>query len=162
MGRERYSRGAQDFYRLYLGSAQWRAKKNDRIRRAGGQCEFVITRFAAGGKTEARCPRRTYLCVHHNTYERLGQEWDQDLDVYCWPHHMLEHLLYKRCRLCGEPALMNDAAGEVWLVATLAAMGLDVDHGGIPWHRLPNKEVLLAQIPSHCPRCKPQFWKGDE
>jgi len=29
--------------------------------------------------------------VHHRTYERLGSEWDQDLDVLCVSCHQAEH-----------------------------------------------------------------------
>ena len=29
--------------------------------------------------------------VHHLTYERLGEEWDEDLQLLCAPCHNLEH-----------------------------------------------------------------------
>ena len=158
MGRERYNASEQQFYRGYLNSPAWKAKKAARIKKAGNCCEFTITRFGAGGAIEDRCKRQRYLCVHHNTYERLGYEQDNDLDVFCWAHHMVEHLLWKRCFRCGTtPVLENDEVAERWLTITLKTMEIDLDSGPINWRRLPNKEILLAQLPVTCPVCTSQL-----
>lgn len=162
MGRGRYSAQEQEFYRRYINSAAWRERKTARIRLAGGRCEFVTTRYEPGAATEHRCPRRTYLTVHHNTYERLGAELDRDLDVFCYAHHMIEHLLWKRCRICSNPCLGYDSLAEVWLTATLAQRGIDLDRGPVRWDNLPNKEQLAAQISATCMSCRGIKLAGDE
>lgn len=158
MGRERYTPQQQEFYRRYLQSPQWRKRKAARIAKSGARCEFVTTSYGPGGTTETRCSRQRYLCVHHSTYERLGAEYDSDLDVFCWSHHMLEHLLWKRCWRCGTvPCLENDEVADKWLAITLKTMGIDLDVGAVNWRNLPNKEVLLAQVPACCPTCAIQL-----
>lgn len=154
MGRERYTPQEQEFYRRYIASPAWRARKAARIVIAGGRCEFVTTHYAPGSVSEVRCPRVRYLCVHHNTYERLGQERDTDLDVFCWSHHMIEHLLWKRCRVCANPCLGYDSLAERWLAATLAQIGIDLDSGPVQWTNLPTKEQLADQIYHTCVSCR--------
>lgn len=154
MGRERYTPQEQAFYKNYLNSQAWKNKKSARLAQAGHQCEFVTTHHKPGKTEEIRCTRTRYLCVHHNTYERLGQEAASDLDVLCWFHHMIEHLLWKTCRICGQPCLGYDSLAELWLAATLAQMGIDLDSGRIDWIKLPSKEQLAAQILPTCTRCR--------
>lgn len=154
MGRERYSEQEQEFYRRYLNSHAWREKKRRRLALAGNRCEFVTTEYKPGQTVETRCRRERYLCVHHNTYERLGDEQDKDLDVFCYPHHMIEHLLWKKCTICGQPCLQYDTLAELWLMATLAQMGIAIDDGPINWRKLPTKEQLAIQIAPQCIRCR--------
>lgn len=154
MGRNRYSPREQQFYRNYLNSPAWRIRKAARVLAAGRRCEFVTTHHAPGGAVEVRCPRTRYLCVHHNTYERLGAERATDLDVFCWAHHMIEHLLWKACVFCGQPCLGYDSLAELWLAATLSQAGIDLDGGPVNWRRLPTKEQLAAQISSKCMPCR--------
>lgn len=153
MSRHRYTDEQQDVYRRYLNSPQWRAKKTDRIRKAGGCCEFTFTEYLPGQAVEKRCTRTRYLCVHHETYERLGAERDNDLAVLCWAHHMLEHLLWARCQ-CSQPRLGNDVEAEKWLIITLSTMGINLDEGPVNWTGLPTKEKLLEQVPLRCPGCE--------
>lgn len=162
MPRQGYSPQEQEFYRRYINSPAWRVRKESRIRKSGNQCEFVTARYEPGRAVEVRCPRTRYLCVHHNTYERLGNERDTDLDVFCWPHHMIEHLLWKRCRVCGQPCLGYDSRAELWLMATLAQMGIDLDAGRVSWIGLPTKEVLAAQIHHTCMNCRGIRLSGDD
>lgn len=150
MGRNRYSPQEQAFYRKYLNSPAWRAKKDARIAKAGGQCEYV---HDEGASYRRRCPRRRYLCAHHNTYERLGKERDTDIDVICWAHHMIVHLLQKACKSCGSPCLGHDGLAELWMDATMAQLGIDLDHGPVKWIGLPTKEQLADTIPEYCPTC---------
>lgn len=160
MGRERYTPQAQEFYRNYLNSPAWRARKNARIAKAGGTCEFVTTHMVPGvGESPVRCTRTRYLCVHHNNYDRLGQELDKDIDVFCWFHHMLEHLLWKKCHLCAQPCLGYDSLAEMWLTATLLQMGIDLDSGKVDWRGLPTKEKLADQIHHTCFRCRGIEWE---
>lgn len=158
MGRARYSPEQQAFYARYLRSPEWRARKERRIARAGRRCEFETMRLGAGGFKRVRCERTRYLCAHHNSYANLGAEPDCDLDVYCWFHHYLEHLLWKRCPRCTVPCLEHDEAAEKWFLAVLATLGIDLDAPGPEdWKRLPNKEYFLAMVPSLCPKCLPSF-----
>ena len=65
-------------YADYIQSADWRMRRNRRLRIAGWRCE--------------RCGDGRALEVHHLTYARLGREWDQDLEVLCGDCHHGEHL----------------------------------------------------------------------
>ena len=66
------------FYREYLNSSTWRAKREEMLEIAGDQCEEC----GAGGQ----------LHVHHLTYARLGHEELDDLAVLCPQCHEAEHL----------------------------------------------------------------------
>lgn len=154
MGREHYTAREQNFYKAYINSPQWKAKRASKIKAAGGVCEFTSTRYE-NGVHEVRCTRTRYLTVHHNTYERLGRELHGDLDVFCYAHHMIEHLMQMRkCQICGSPCLLHDGLAELWLYATLASMGIDLDSGPINWRGLPTKEQLAQQIDRRCPPCR--------
>lgn len=61
-----------DAYRRYIGSPQWRKKREAVLKRAGGCCESC---------NEFK-PR---LDVHHKTYENFGDEPLTDLQAVC-PH----------------------------------------------------------------------------
>lgn len=64
-------------YHEYLSSHSWWQKRCKAIKRAGGKC--------------ALCPNRKRLTVHHLTYDRVGQEWPEDMRVVCWPCHQAQH-----------------------------------------------------------------------
>lgn len=68
----------RDFYLAYLNSAAWRQRRNRKLRQVGWQCE--------------RCPAKRHLEVHHRTYERLGKEFDSDLEALCESCHNAEHI----------------------------------------------------------------------
>lgn len=61
----------------YLNSTHWKIKRHQAIQRAGGECE--------------NCGASYDLVVHHLTYERLGQEEDDDLEVLCRECHRMVH-----------------------------------------------------------------------
>lgn len=65
-------------YRAYLLSPEWRTRRNRALKLAGFRC--------------TKCGSKRGLEVHHNTYERLGREWDQDLDVLCVECHEGHHV----------------------------------------------------------------------
>lgn len=65
-------------YLAYLNSPSWRLRRNRALVDASWQCQ--------------RCPAKRNLHVHHKSYERLGAEWDSDLDVLCENCHRDEHL----------------------------------------------------------------------
>lgn len=152
MGRERYSPEEQEFYNRYLNSPIWKEKKNERIKMSNNQCEWLI-------EEKVRCPRTRYLCVHHNTYERLGAELASDLNVYCFFHHTLVHLLWKKCAKCKAPCLENEIVAAKWLNIVFSTMQIYLDNGPINWKRLPNKEIFLHQIPDYCNGCSDHLRK---
>jgi hypothetical protein len=154
VGRNRYTVAEQRYYRDYLNSQAWRERRAARIAKAGGCCEFVTVSQDVTGEVRRKCERRRYLQVHHNTYERLGKERDEDLDCLCWFHHQMEHILWKKCRVCSQPCLGHDALAELWLAATLAQMGIKLDQGPVRWEGLPTKERLLEQIHDKCMSCR--------
>lgn len=69
---------ARNFYLAYLNSPDWRRTRNAALRRAKWQC--------------SRCPSRRNLEVHHRSYERLGREFDADLEVLCPDCHRGHHI----------------------------------------------------------------------
>lgn len=65
-------------YKEYLQTAHWKQRRQRAIDRAGGHC--VVCRN--GRKVD----------VHHNTYEHLWDEHDDDLAVLCEKCHKTFHL----------------------------------------------------------------------
>ena len=63
-------------YRAYLASDEWKARRLRAITLAGGCCQGCGAAPSDG------------LDVHHRTYERLGDERDDDLLVVCRPCHV--------------------------------------------------------------------------
>lgn len=59
----------KDTHNAYLLSAEWEERRKRALRRAGQKCQ------ACSGTRE--------LQVHHNTYARVGHEFDTDLFVMC-------------------------------------------------------------------------------
>lgn len=148
MARHHYSPEQQEFYRTYINSTKWKMKRAARIIKAGHRCEFATE---SGG----RCVRTRSLTVHHNTYERLGNELDTDLDVLCWFHHMVAHLLWVYCKKCSEPLLSTDVEAERWLLAELQSLRVDVNKI-TDWRGLPTKDDLIhaLQTEQACEGCK--------
>lgn len=60
-------------YREYLRSPEWEIRRKWIKALAGNKCE--------------RCGATIGLEVHHRTYERLGHELPDDLEVLCRRHH---------------------------------------------------------------------------
>lgn len=65
-------------YAEYLASSHWSKRRKVALEKAGRKCSAC--KSASDG-----------LDVHHNTYERLGEELDSDLLVLCRPCHALFH-----------------------------------------------------------------------
>lgn len=65
------------YYRYYLTTGTWRERRRAALDAAGYRCQ------------KCREPRR--LNVHHLTYERLGQERPEDLQVLCRGCHETTH-----------------------------------------------------------------------
>lgn len=65
-------------YEEYLQSPHWKRRREDKLRAAGRRCQV--------------CNRGSgILDVHHRTYERLGEELDEDLTVLCRDCHSVFH-----------------------------------------------------------------------
>lgn len=69
---------SRDFYLAYLNTPDWRRRRNRALQLANWQCQH--------------CAAKRDLEVHHKTYERLGAEWDDDLEVVCTTCHDGVHL----------------------------------------------------------------------
>jgi hypothetical protein len=68
---------SRDFYLAYLQTGSWRITRNRALKLVCYRCE--------------RCGSGRSLEVHHKSYERLGREWDQDLEVLCSDCHEGHH-----------------------------------------------------------------------
>jgi len=64
-------------YADYLLTPEWKRRRNHALATARYRC--------------ATCDARRELQVHHLAYERLGQEWDVDLEVLCRTCHEGHH-----------------------------------------------------------------------
>ncbi len=64
-------------YTDYLQTSEWWAKRTSALRRANYRCQL--------------CSRTDRLQVHHNTYERRGNEAPEDLIVLCAGCHEVFH-----------------------------------------------------------------------
>lgn len=65
-------------YHAYLQTAEWRELRRLHISIAEHRCD--------------RCRRRGVpLELHHRSYERLGHEWPEDLEVLCRDCHAAHH-----------------------------------------------------------------------
>lgn len=65
-------------YEDYLQTPHWKRKREDKLRAVGYRCQVCHR----GGRT---------LDVHHRTYDRRGEELDQDLTVLCRACHTTFH-----------------------------------------------------------------------
>ena len=64
-------------YQAYIQSDAWKEKRRKALIRSGGKC--------------CLCGARHDLHVHHNTYDRLGDELETDLAVLCKECHKAFH-----------------------------------------------------------------------
>ncbi len=64
-------------YRDYINSRRWKNKRKAKIKESGHFCN--------------KCGSVRFLQVHHLTYERLGNELLEDLEILCDNCHRLEH-----------------------------------------------------------------------
>src|SRR5262245_14671819 len=74
-------------YPDYLRTPEWRRRRDRALARALWCCEWPD------------CRARKVLEVHHKTYNRLGDELDQDLAVLCPQHH---HAVHEACGRRGD------------------------------------------------------------
>jgi hypothetical protein len=65
-------------YKAYLNSKEWKTLRKSLIEERGGYCE------RCGSKDKS-------FHIHHLTYDRIGQELPEDLQVLCKDCHKNEH-----------------------------------------------------------------------
>lgn len=70
-------------YQRYIDSPEWKAREVQIRRERGFRCE------RCGGEPDGTAATR--LQVHHKTYERLGDELPEDLELLCRSCHAGEH-----------------------------------------------------------------------
>jgi hypothetical protein len=94
----------QRAYLDYLDSPEWWAKRKRALARANYCCERC-------GLWAERFEIRQRLETHHLTYDRLGHEQPDDLEVLCSACHRNEHLPRNReklvLELCGQQRLFD-------------------------------------------------------
>ncbi len=78
------TRMTKDEYAKYLKSPQWKAKRQEAIAHHGTTCQRCGTKQAPGYSTY-------YIRVHHKSYEHLGNEPMEDLEVLCVSCHEKIH-----------------------------------------------------------------------
>lgn len=74
------------WYDEYLNTSHWERLREQKLRVAGRRCERCGTRAHRTFRGTI-----TGLQVHHRTYERLGAEHLEDLEVLCEICHKREH-----------------------------------------------------------------------
>jgi len=65
-------------YEEYLQTPEWRQRRDRALSRAGWRCTL--------------CAAKDSLQVHHNCYDNVGEERDEDLTVVCQACHERQHL----------------------------------------------------------------------
>ena len=115
-------------YRRYLRSDAWAGRRERALRRAGGRCG----RCGAGVPTE----------VHHLTYERLGDERDDDLLALCAPCHRGAHPPPAREREALPPHVRRTLAR----LEKLTAGGRELETDELLRLEKGSKSALLARL----------------
>ena len=73
-------------YHKYLRSKEWATIKADLIQTRGNKCERCgsVRKYLR------------YLHIHHLTYDNIGNEEPEDLEILCAPCHRKEHGIEKK------------------------------------------------------------------
>ena len=110
--------GARVSTRLGLGDSDWQrevmvlrlqdARDDDTYYESSHWRTFALQQKRDAGPLCADCGRKGALDTHHLTYERLGEEWPQDVVVVCGTCHDVRH-----GRSEGGAAA-SPAAGSAW------------------------------------------------
>lgn len=116
-------------YHEYIESPEWQVKREAALERCGRKCQL--------------CSSTLRLNVHHNTYERLGEELDVDLTVLCRRCHEAFHAkvdprtkrkMPKAARLAPMPEIPAPpgalAKGMIRVQVTQEYLDALVRHGG--------------------------------
>lgn len=150
--RGEYDKAQRAAYVAYIASPQWAARRRRSLQLAGYRCQFEDEDPVSGNK---RCERRQHLEVHHRTYIRLGRELDQDLEVLCYFHHMVEHLMWYLCPKCSDPILRTYTETAAWLRSYLVGERIRGNLDLVHRSQLPRKFALVASLPEFCVECAP-------
>jgi hypothetical protein len=143
-------RADPELYAQYISSPEWAQRKRRALFLAQERCQYeTVDPY----EQVHRCPRRRYLAVHHRTYERLGREADDDLEVLCWHHHMVEHLMWQECERCKTTLFEDHEAASAWLAELLAVRRIALDRGPVDWKALPGQFELVGLVGPLCLAC---------
>jgi len=93
-------------YKDYLESDDWQDQRKRALHLANHKCQI--------------CGGRFILQAHHKTYERLGEEKDEDLIILCQQCHKAMHgesylNCYVMCQTCGEPCVEISSPDPGWI-----------------------------------------------
>jgi len=89
--------------------------------------------------------------VHHRSYNHLGAERDEDLEVLCHRHHLVREITKSECEVCGATLYEEDEA-----------LALIEEHSDTPG-RLPTLEEIDlgrrgSDDPLLCWDCSDNLW----
>lgn len=90
-----------DWYNAYLLSSWWDRKRRRKLK----QTKYTCQRCGA---------KKCRLYVHHLTYERVGKERMEDLEVQCEPCHDNTHAPAAPVSICSLTQLTQDEAAVEW------------------------------------------------
>lgn len=152
MGKHDYTPEQQAFYKRHINSPVWKAIRSRRIAKAGGVCEYQYVDLL--NNPIRRCTATKYLTVHHRHYRNLGNERDDDLEVLCYVHHMVEHVMRERCEWCTEYVFGCIEECEEFIRAELIGLGIDLEQGRVRWDDLPHPEAFGLVAPDLCVSCR--------
>jgi HNH endonuclease len=141
-------------YAEYLQSSWWRARRNDALRAASYRCH--------------RCESKRELQVHHLTYERLGAELPDDLEVLCRGCHLGEHSLEIRTfvslyvRVLSDiirehPALPDAALPDLIEAAKRRCAEFEIPYRHTEFHAAVSR--VLQRIPFTPPKGKEELFE---
>jgi hypothetical protein len=138
-------------YQAYLQSVWWWERREQRLKVAGGQCEFRSEKHYDGKHVYLgnRCTETKRLDVHHKHYESLGAEKDEDLAVLCRKHHLVREVQKVECG-CGESVVSDEA-----VAIDLVEMAIE-ERGG-----LKGLTLDMIDVPGDCDYHEHLFSKDD-
>lgn len=128
-------------YEHYLRTAHWRSIRNRALKLAGYQCE--------------RCHVGRDLQVHHLTYDRLGAEQDDDLEVVCRGCHLGLHVhelneglglyfkIIREVMATGDPQSLGDLIELVKIRCARAKINYNTDRFHIAIATLDQEQKLV-------------------
>ena len=108
--------GFSEGYLAYLASDHWQRFRRLALSAAGHRC--------ARCDDDGRTTIDVFLEVHHLTYERLGRERLEDVEVLCTNCHMVEHGLSEEFTIVDGPEHISRILGRVlWRAERTARRG---------------------------------------
>lgn len=115
-------------YHEYIKSEEWRAKADRLKRESGYRCQTCgMSGFAST------------LHAHHNTYERLGNEWPQDIAILCAECH-------EKLHKAGVKPGRKDKMSREQFMGVLKREGITSTTTENPWQNYDRGKVIVQHI----------------